>query len=100
MFREIRRILQLTNLLIVQSTVGGRSALVRRGQHQHFLLVLRSKRVALVARLRDNLPLAPRLIHDRYHVLVGRGSVVVLKLPAELLDLPDLVMGLINAQVD
>ena len=100
MLRKIRRILQLSNLLIVQSAVGGRSALVRRGQHQHFLLVLRIKRVALVARLRDNLPLASRLVHDRYHVLVWRGSVVVLELPAEFLDLPDLVMGLIDGQVD
>lgn len=100
MFREIRRIFQLSNLLVIKCAVRVDCALVRRGKHQHLLLVLRGKRVPLVPRLRYNLPLAARLGHDRYHVLVWRGSVVVFELPAELFDLSDLIMGLIGAQVD
>ena len=97
---ETGGVLQLPDLLVVQRAVSVCDTLVCSRQHQHLLLSLRSERVALIPRLGYYLPLATRLYHHRYHVLIGRGPVVVFKLPTELLDLSDLVVSLVRAQIE
>jgi len=99
MFREISGILQLPYLFIIQCAVSSSHTLVCSGEHQYLLLTLRSKRVPFIPRLRYYLPFASGLSHHRYHILVGRGPVIVFELAAELFNLSDFVMCLVSAQI-
>lgn len=97
---EICRILQLPYLFIIQCPISSNRTFVCCGKHEHLLLVLRCERVPLISGLWYDLPLTPWFCYHWYHILVGRGSVVVFELSAEFFDFSNLVMCLVSSQID